>query len=893
MKQNTEQGNRRNTIQKKTGERGRGQGAELLAPAGNMACFPAALKAGADAVYLGGKAFGARAYAENFSTEEIISALETAHLFGRRIYLTLNTLLRDDELAKVYDELAPLYEAGLDGVIVQDLGVVAFLRQNFPKLPIHASTQMSISDVEGIRYLQELGIKRVVPARELSLEELRRIREQTGMELECFIHGALCYSYSGRCLMSSFIGGRSGNRGRCAGPCRLPYNGQYLLSAKDICTIEILDRLLAAGIYSLKIEGRMKSPEYVAGVTGLYRRRLNRILAGEAQSKEALRELSRDRERLINLYTRSGNSQGYYFQKNGPEMISLTSPSYESAGEEEKHRLVSEVAGQELRLPFDAKAVFTEGERSLLTLSLRTQAQADCSERDPAHPSVLCKEISVQVYGEVCESAKTQALTEEEVRKQLERAGNTDFILSGFSCEIRGKVFLTKKALNELRREGLRRLREKILSGTRRELSDKNEGQGKCLLTDKRCFDGSIQSAACGMADGVSIKQEVYSEPTAESSSQSGWKRPLLHIRLNGLTGLSSALNYRETDIISMPYLITGGETPEKQSGSFEASFSSRIDLLKELSQRVRTAGKQFFLILPRIVRNGSLSGDTALKELLLKHTDGVVIDNPEELYYIRDIGYDKMILADIHQYAMNRMAALLLRSEVIAEESVEDGDESDEETEVIARSASHKVTSSEPVEYLNRADGHQLVTTVPVELNRRELLRRGSLGEELIVYGYLPMMLSSQCVKKTTAGCDHTREIIGLSDRYRNTFYCENLCGECTNVIYNCVPLFLEEKDLLAGENKEYRADVKKSSAKPGPKGFLRELSPVSLRLEFTRETEQEIDDIIQYYVNFLKRYADSLRAAEINHSFEVSSDGKAAGIEKYTKGHFNRGVE
>ena len=199
------------------------QRVELLAPAGNYKAFIGAINAGADAVYLGGEKFGARAYADNFSTEEICNALHIAHFMGRKIYLTVNTLMKESELEELYDYLLPLYEAGLDGVIVQDMGVFCYIRDHFKDLALHASTQMTLTGVRGASFLKSRGAVRIVPARELSLAEIRKIKEQTGMEIECFIHGAMCYCYSGQCLFSSILGGRSGNRGRCAQPCRLPY----------------------------------------------------------------------------------------------------------------------------------------------------------------------------------------------------------------------------------------------------------------------------------------------------------------------------------------------------------------------------------------------------------------------------------------------------------------------------------------------------------------------------------------------------------------------------------------------------------------------------------------------------------------------------------------------
>ena len=225
---------------------------EILAPAGSYDCFRAAVSAGADAVYAGGSRFGARAYADNFTEEELIRAIEEAHLFGKKLYLTLNTLLKDSEMEELYDYLSPFYEKGLDAVIVQDTGVMEYIRTRFPGLDIHASTQMTITGYPGAAFFEQAGAVRVVPARELSLSEIREIREHTDLEIECFVHGALCYCYSGQCLLSSVIGGRSGNRGQCAQPCRLPWtvNGhrKYYMSLKDMCTLDLIPDLTEAGV---------------------------------------------------------------------------------------------------------------------------------------------------------------------------------------------------------------------------------------------------------------------------------------------------------------------------------------------------------------------------------------------------------------------------------------------------------------------------------------------------------------------------------------------------------------------------------------------------------------------------------------------------------------------
>ena len=319
--------------------------AELLAPAGSYETMEAAIAAGADAVYIGGGRFGARAYADNPGEEQLLRAIDYVHLHGKKLYLTVNTLLKEQELQEeLYGYLAPLYREGLDAVIVQDLGVLRFIKQNFTRLPIHASTQMTITGVEGAKLLKEAGAVRVVTARELSLEEIRAIWEATHMEIESFVHGALCYCYSGQCLMSSLIGGRSGNRGRCAQPCRLPYqvwqqnrrlNGRdssYPLSPKDMCTVRLLPQILEAGVCSLKIEGRMKKAEYTAGVVEIYRKYLDRYLSGDRQPQVS-RE---DYQQLLDLYNRDGFHESYYRQRNGKNMMALKNEKNAAQARERK-----------------------------------------------------------------------------------------------------------------------------------------------------------------------------------------------------------------------------------------------------------------------------------------------------------------------------------------------------------------------------------------------------------------------------------------------------------------------------------------------------------------------------------------------------------------------------
>jgi putative protease len=310
---------------------------ELLAPAGNREAFTAAVNSGADAVYMGGRQFGARAYAANFDDEELAAVVREAHLLGVKIYVTVNTLVDNGELSALAAYLRQLYEIGIDAAIIQDAGVLAVARQVAPRLPLHASTQMTVHNIEGVKFLAEHGITRVVLARELSLAAISRICDASPLEIETFVHGALCISYSGQCLMSSMIGGRSGNRGRCAQPCRLPYTlvdaagknalagrdaGEYLLSPKDFNTIEHIPALIDAGVVSFKIEGRMKRAEYVAIVVDSYRRAIDACLAGRGSFAVP----PQDQKDMAQIFNR-GFTTAYLYGKQGREMMSDRRPN--------------------------------------------------------------------------------------------------------------------------------------------------------------------------------------------------------------------------------------------------------------------------------------------------------------------------------------------------------------------------------------------------------------------------------------------------------------------------------------------------------------------------------------------------------------------------------------
>lgn len=403
---------------------------ELLAPAGNLEIFKGVIESGADAVYVGGSMFGARAYANNFTEDELLEAIDFAHLRGVKVYLTVNTLIKNSEFSKLYDYLLPYYKRGLDAVIVQDIGVVKAIHEYFPSLEIHTSTQMTVTGADGVRFLSQLGVTRVVMAREVSLAEMKRIHEETGMELEAFVHGALCYSYSGQCLFSSILGGRSGNRGRCAQPCRLPYTvegkkDEYILSLKDMCGIKALDKLHDAGVYSLKIEGRMKQLEYACGVVKYYRSYID--------SKKPVSDA--DYDRIKALGNRCGFTDRYYFDHNGSDMVTYVKPNFVSNA--------AEPSPEKRKLSIEGELVLREGEPGSLT--------------------VKRGDVTYKASIEPVSAALKAPLDKKAAIDRINKTGDTDFEFSHIKAEIGENVFVPNGALNKLRRDAISGLCDKLL----------------------------------------------------------------------------------------------------------------------------------------------------------------------------------------------------------------------------------------------------------------------------------------------------------------------------------------------------------------------------------------------------------------------------------------------
>ena len=799
---------------------------EILAPAGSMECLKAAIAAGADAVYTGGALFGARAYAHNLTEEELLEAIDYVHLHGRRLYLTVNTLIKDREMEKqMYDYLLPYYRQGLDAVIVQDIGLFRFIRKHFPDLPIHASTQMTLTGVDGAKFLEKEGAQRIVTSRELSMAEVKKIADETELEIESFVHGALCYCYSGQCLFSSFIGGRSGNRGQCAQPCRLLYRTpeakrpQYLLSLKDICTLELIPEMIESGIYSFKIEGRMKKPEYAAAVAFQYRKYADLYLkyyeecpaeedpAAYAMKKYRVRE--EDRQMLLDLYNRGGFHTGYYHTQNGREMISLNRPNHAGVpavkvlakkgrnvtakaltdlypqdiielpmrkGREKADNYTCKDAvkkGMNVQIPVFADTPFKRDEiwmrtrNSTLIDTLREEfVNGKIKERicgtfrlypqEKATLTVKCRDAEITVAGEKAQEALSQPMSRERIEKQLRKTGNTEFEFSFLKAEIGEKVFLPMQSLNELRREALETLEKVICEKYRRSGEVKDPEEDKTEL---------------------SMEEEILS----------GWT--------------ASVRTAEQMEVI----------LEEEAIGRFYADCTMfpRIwekDSYVEWITKVHAAGKEIYLVMPYIFRERTRKQyEAAYNRIFGAGWDGILIANYESFAFLKEHGYTGRIMTDYNLYEFNQESRKFWKEKGVFE------------------------------------------FTAPVELTERELQDLRVKDGEVIVYGYLPMMISAGCIQKTTRGCLKKSGQTTITDRYRNPFVVKNECDYCYNILYNYVPLYL-------GDRMEE----------------VYQIGPGRIRLMFTTERQQEVRRILSAYF-----------------------EGKELPEGTYTRGHWKRGIK
>lgn len=510
---------------------------EILAPAGDMQCFEAAVANGADAVYLGGKQFSARKSASNFDNTELEYAVDYAHLRGVKVYVALNTLVHDDEIESCFEFIRYCYIIGVDALIVQDLGLVHILRKYFPDFRIHASTQMTVHNSLGVSEAARLGFSRVVLSRELSYEEIKAVTDKKICETEVFAHGALCMCYSGQCLMSSFIGGRSGNRGACAQPCRLKYtvcdsdknpigiSERYYMSLKDLCLVDEIARLKELDVTSLKIEGRMKSSEYVSIVTSMY----NKYRNGEEADRA-------DISTLENVFSRSGFTKGYVHGKTGVDMLNVSKNNddiYKNISKD-VHDIAKELMDNSKTAPVSVYISVKLGEKPYLILS--------------------GDDFSVSATGDnPVEAALKSATDADRIFRQISKFGGTAFCPVSVEGDIDEGINIPISVLNDLRRRAVELVENEITSRFKRNCTVllkepgfiKNSNQQASLSATVRTLDQAMATYDAGF-DRIFVPYRVYVESKdffdsnadvfalkLPSIMREGWERSLSDIKLD------------------------------------------------------------------------------------------------------------------------------------------------------------------------------------------------------------------------------------------------------------------------------------------------------------------------------------------------------------------------
>jgi len=672
---------------------------ELLAPAGGMEALIAAVENGADAVYLGARAFSARGYASNFSEEELEKAIDYAHLRGVKIYVTVNTLLKEGEMENALMLLSRLREIGVDAIIIQDLGLISLSGKYLPDLPLHASTQMTLHNSEGVKFAKELGIERIVLSREVSLEEIKKIKERSAAEIEVFIHGALCISYSGQCLLSSLIGGRSGNRGYCAQPCRKKYRlycegnqvktgGSYLLSPKDLNTTSGLGALIEAGIESFKIEGRMKRPEYVAGVVRIYRRLIDRYLkdpAGYSVSEE-------EQETLTQLFNR-GFTTGYFFGNPRGKLMSRENPhnrgipagtviSYDRRTKrlrvklsnslrlgdgimvenaetrpEDKGKIISSMytqkgpvysaeKGEIIEIPFDSRApsgstVYRTHDKKLMD-SLKKESEfgamrpklpvsltATITPGKPARLEVKDRDSNtVTVESEyTVEKAEKSPTSRAQIEKQLTKLGNTLFEADEISLNIKEDIFIPVGQLNDLRTKAISQL------------------ENLRILKWKREHAGNLQ-----FSPGRGKLQKLS-------------EKPLLSVSVYSLEGLEAALAGGADYIYFGEGLFRKPEEigREKGSGKEETSLKSPDSIFERAVLKTRAASRKIYFNTPKIVKDSEMEYvEETLSRVSNYGANGVLVSNLGTFNLAKEKGIPCIADSPLNTYNSYTLSMLL-----------------------------------------------------------------------------------------------------------------------------------------------------------------------------------------------------------------------------------------
>ncbi len=760
---------------------------ELLAPVGKMENAIAAIENGADALFVGGKLFNARQAADNFDKDELKEITSYAKLRGVKVYVTVNILIKENEVTTLFEYLEYLEEAGIDAIIIQDLGVAHIVNKYFPNMRMHASTQISAHSIEDVLFLKNLGFKRVVLARELQIKEIVDIIDKTGIEVETFVHGALCYSYSGQCLMSSLIGGRSGNRGRCAQPCRMKYSlhsgdrqiadDKYLLSLKDICSISFLPELMDAGIHSFKVEGRMKSPEYVASVIGTYRKYIELAMKGEKYTVS-----EEDLDIMKGVFNRGGFSSGYYKTIGDARMLTADSPRHIglkvgkvvhfapktglatitlerdlNPGDgieiirKDKDSLgagISKVykSGSQVKLHFDhyivpGSDVYLTKNHTLLKEMKKTfqkpmrKVDIDINIEGSIGNKVkleLCyKGIKAVAYGSELQEALQNPITKEQALKQFTKIGSTTFNAKNVSITWPESAYMGIKDMNELRREAISSLENIILKDIK-------------------------------LGEELDKKGKAYIKPTFEKASNSEW---ICEVH----------------DIDKLKLCIQ-----EEKVKSVYWAWDYNDELTNTALNLAKESQKKFYIVLPYIMKEKSyMKYSKAIRNWANTSIDGYVVRNIGEYELVSET--KKEIVLDYNLNVMN----------------------------------------NEQISFWTEKG--VLRTTISLELMQQET--EGLLGNlEKIVYGYIPVMTTSQCILRGTKDCQKgkkTGDVFTIEDRKDTKWQIKTDCESCNMQVLSYEPIVLKSLEVQKlGQN-------------------------ISKRLKFGNETLEETREVLDAYLN------------------------------------------
>ncbi len=829
---------------------------EILAPGGSYEGMAAAVAGGCDAVYIGGKNFGARAFADNLEEDCMKSAIDYVHLHDKKLYMTVNTLLKNEEIEeRLYQYLLPYYEQGLDAVIVQDIGVMSFIHEYFPNMHIHASTQMTLTSEKGTKWLKELGVSRFVTSRELTIKEIQKIRQETDLEIEAFVHGALCYCYSGQCFMSSFLGGRSGNRGKCAQPCRKAYEfydnmgrisneeERYLLSPKDMCTIEMIPDLVDAGIDSFKIEGRMKRAEYAAYTTFLYRKYTDLYLQlGRKEYAQYLEknkdEWNQNKKELMDLYNRGGFTKGYYIQHNGKDMMSLERPNHsgvyvgnviDTKNNIVQYRLQEPLRAQDVvefrslkgealyeytvkedtntcmvKARIGHGTVIPKGTKVYRTRSnhLLNKIQNQIIKKEQKYPiqgyftaienermcfTLVYRNCSATVEYDRAEKAQNQPISKEKVEKQLKKTNDTMFYFDYLDICLKGKLFIPLGKLNEIRRIGLEALKNELLSA---------------------CHRKAVQHVS-----GDYDENETYDESGKEKNRESDFIE-----------------SYRNTNTELVVSVCTFSQMMVvKNMKNIHTVYVSMAveedkEILKMLDE-LQEEGKKAYIILPTVLRRNECEAyenavwkDTnhVLSKILChSNVKGYIVKNYEETGLFHKVVTEKFpekeLILDYNMYTWNDRAKDFYKKKGIVR------------------------------------------TTAPIELEYKLWKKNGCENQDIIIYGHIPVMTSAQCVLKYTKGCQKKSDVYLMTDGQKRKFYVNNCCKYCYNLIYTGEPISLH-----------------------GQLSEIQKLAPCRLRMDFTIEEPEVMKIRIKEMIDFL-----------IGKRKEPKSVSY-----QYTLGHYKKGV-